>query len=934
MTNTTNQKTAHLISHTHWDREWYMPYEHHHVLLVELMDKLLDTLDRDPEYRYFHLDGQTIIREDYLQVRPDQQERLDRYIREGRIQFGPWYVLQDEFLTSSEANLRNLLIGHRDAKPFGIISKTGYFPDSFGNMGQAPQILEQADIQNAIFGRGVKPTGFNNAVVDAEAYESPYSEMIWRSPDGSEVLGILFANWYCNGMEVPVDPEKARVYWDKNLQEAEKFASTSHLLFMNGCDHQPIQTDLPEALRTASELYPEVKFVHSNFDDYIAAVSQQVPDHLATIEGELRSQHTDGWGTLVNTASARVYLKQLNQQGQTLLEKVAEPLAAMAYVAGVKEYPHHLLTHAWKMLMQNHPHDSICGCSVDEVHREMVTRFAKSRQLAEKLVSQTSQAIAECIDVQNIEAWAEDAVLFTVFNTAGWMRSGIIEKELIVDKSFFPEGPNPQALARKLEEVVLPTYQVIDAEGNIYVAEILDLGVHFGYELPKDRFRQPYMARKVKVTFQAKNVPALGYQTYGLVPVGEKEERQAAGVEVNVEIEANMMENEYLRVRVEQNGAITLLDKRSGTEYHGLNVYENTGDIGNEYVYRQPEGEQALSTKQLKAELRLVEHSPYHAVMESVLRWNIPAGADELFEQEKRYMVPFTERKAQRVQDTVPLNITTTYTLEAGSNMVKVKTEFNNQAKDHRLRALFPSGLVTDHHYADSIFEVAKRPNIPAKEWVNPSNAQHQQAFVHVTDGSTGLMVANKGLNEYEILQENAGSTIAVTLLRASSELGDWGVFDTPEAQCLGPQAVEYAIIPFAGDAAKSGACASAYTYPIPWTTVQLGELAHTYEKEAQPVHGMKDGQRKLPLSKQWLDWQAENSTLAFSALKIAEETGDVIARWFNLSADPADLHVQTGFECVSTYESDVLERVKGALENNHRTVAGYKIVTHGYELL
>ena len=106
--------------------------------------------------------------------------------------------------------------------------------------------------------------------------------------------------------------------------------------------------------------------------------------------------------------------------------------------------------------------------------------------------------------------------------------------------------------------------------------------------------------------------------------------------------------------------------------------------------------------------------------------------------------------------------------------MVKVKAEFNNQAKDHRLRALFPSGLVTDHHYADSIFEVAKRPNIPAKEWVNPSNAQHQQAFVHVTDDSAGLMIANKGLNEYEILQETAGSTIAVTLLRASSELGDW----------------------------------------------------------------------------------------------------------------------------------------------------------------
>ncbi|PZT52354.1 alpha-mannosidase [Paenibacillus silvae] len=925
----TNQKTAHLISHTHWDREWYMPYEHHHVLLVELMDKLLDTLDQDPEYRYFHLDGQTIIREDYLQVRPDQQERLDRYIREGRIQFGPWYVLQDEFLTSSEANLRNLLIGHRDAKPFGVISKTGYFPDSFGNMGQAPQILQQADIQNAIFGRGVKPTGFNNAVVDAEAYESPYSEMIWRSPDGSEVLGILFANWYCNGMEVPVDPEQAKVYWDKNLQDAEKFASTPHLLFMNGCDHQPIQTDLPAALRTASELYPDVKFIHSNFDDYIEAVSRQIPDNLATIEGELRSQHTDGWGTLVNTASARVYLKLLNQQGQTLLEKVAEPLAAMAHAAGVKSYPHHLLTHAWKMLMQNHPHDSICGCSVDEVHREMVTRFAKSRQLAEKLVSQTAQAIGESIDVQQSEAWGEDAVLFTVLNTAGWTRNGIIEQELIVDKAFFPEGPNPQALARKLEEAALPAYQIVDSAGNLYQAEIVDLGVHFGYELPKDRFRQPYMARKVKVTFQAEQVPALGYQTYGLVPAREQESHSVHAVQA----EGNVMENQYLRVTVEDNGTVTLLDKRSGKEYVGLNAYENTGDIGNEYVYRQPEGEQAITTEHLKAELRLVQHSPYRAVIQSVLHWNIPAGADELFEQEKRYIVPFTERKAQRVQQTVPLKITTTYTLEAGSDLLKVRTDFDNQATDHRLRALFPSGLVTDSHYADSIFEVAKRPNAPAKEWVNPSNAQHQQAFVYVTDGSTGLMAANKGLNEYEILQTSSGSSIAVTLLRASSELGDWGVFETPEAQCQGPQSVEYAIIPFAGDAVKSGACASAYMYPIPWTTVQLGTLAHTYAKEAQPVDGMNGEEVTLPPCKQWLDWNSERSTLAFSTFKIAEETGDVIARWFNLTADRAELKVQTGFECTTAYESDVLERVKDTLEEMSQTVSGHKIVTQGYPL-
>lgn len=210
--------TAHLISHTHWDREWYMPYERHHVLLAKLMNELLETLEQDERYRYFHLDGQTIIIEDYLQVHPERREQLERFIREGRIVIGPWYVLQDEFLTSSEANVRNLLIGHQDAAKYGVISKLGYFPDSFGNMGQAPQLLKQADIETAVFGRGVKPTGFDNMVgeLNSTSYESPYSEMYWESPDGSTVLGLLFANWYSNGNEVPVDAEEARAFWDKS----------------------------------------------------------------------------------------------------------------------------------------------------------------------------------------------------------------------------------------------------------------------------------------------------------------------------------------------------------------------------------------------------------------------------------------------------------------------------------------------------------------------------------------------------------------------------------------------------------------------------------------------------------------------------------------------------------------------------------------------
>jgi alpha-mannosidase len=176
--------TAHIISHSHWDREWYMPFEKHRYYLVKLMDKLIELYEKGEEFQSFHLDGQTIILEDYFQIRPDKKGIIKKMIQEKKLHIGPWYVLQDAFLTSSEANVRNLLYGLLDAKEYDTVSKIGYFPDTFGIYGQAPQILQQVQIKTAAFGRGVKPTGFNNMVSDSKTFESPYSELMWQSPDG------------------------------------------------------------------------------------------------------------------------------------------------------------------------------------------------------------------------------------------------------------------------------------------------------------------------------------------------------------------------------------------------------------------------------------------------------------------------------------------------------------------------------------------------------------------------------------------------------------------------------------------------------------------------------------------------------------------------------------------------------------------------------
>ncbi len=218
-----------------------MAYEQHHMRLIELIDDLLELFEVDPSFNSFHLDGQTIILDDYLQVRPEKRQAIQQAINEGKLRIGPFYILQDDFLISSESNVRNMLIGMEESRKWGTPVMLGYFPDTFGNMGQTPQLMKQAGISAAAFGRGVKPIGFDNQVLEAENYSSQYSEMWWKGPDQTAIFGLLFANWYSNGNEIPVEKEAALAFWKQKLADAEQYASTNHLLMMNGVDHQPVQ---------------------------------------------------------------------------------------------------------------------------------------------------------------------------------------------------------------------------------------------------------------------------------------------------------------------------------------------------------------------------------------------------------------------------------------------------------------------------------------------------------------------------------------------------------------------------------------------------------------------------------------------------------------------------------------------------------------------
>ncbi|BBI27620.1 alpha-mannosidase [Enterococcus faecium] len=848
------KKKVYIISHSHWDREWYMAYEQHHMRLIELIDDLLELFEVDPSFNSFHLDGQTIILDDYLQVRPEKRQAIQQAINEGKLRIGPFYILQDDFLISSESNVRNMLIGMEESRKWGTPVMLGYFPDTFGNMGQTPQLMKQAGISAAAFGRGVKPIGFDNQVLEAENYSSQYSEMWWKGPDQTAIFGLLFANWYSNGNEIPVEKEAALAFWKQKLADAEQYASTNHLLMMNGVDHQPVQKDISKAIHLANELFPDYEFIHSNFTDYLEAVQKDVPEDLGSVEGELTSQETDGWYTLANTASARVYLKQWNTKVQRQLENITEPLATMAYeVSG--NYPHDQLDYAWKTLMQNHPHDSICGCSVDSVHREMIPRFEKADEVGKYLAQDSLEQLTAAIDTTG---FPKDSFPFVIVNTAGMDKTGEAEITIELERKRFAEGI-PEQLYQELENLPKRKYHVETKSGATIPAILSEETVQFGYDLPKDRFRVPYMARMIKVTLPLENMPAFSWETFALVEGEAKAEEK----ETMIHQSGRIIENGPLHLTIEKNGTITMEDRKNKRKLNNLHIFEDIGDIGNEYIFKQPFCDQPiLSSNKENSEVKVLVDTPEIAKISILQEMEIPVSADERLEKEQQMVVEFRYRKAERSKEKRILQIKTIMTIRKDSKKIDFETTLDNQMKDHRLRVLFSTKLHVEHHEADSIFEVVKRPNHVSKSWENPTNPQHQQAFVNIHDEEYGVTVGNFGLNEYEVTEDGQ---IAVTLLRSVGELGDWGYFPTPEAQCLGEHRFNYSI-ELHGPEEKFSTYLHAYAAQIPFSTQQI-----------------KHHEGTLISKQQYLTIKSE--TFAITALKRSKFSDKVVVRGFNMSS-------------------------------------------------
>ncbi len=758
------KKYLHIISHSHWDREWYLGFEQHRARLVELIDALIETMEADPEFQYFHLDGHTIVLEDYLTVRPEMKERLDKLIHDGRIQVGPWYVLQDEFLTSGEANVRNMMEGLRYCAEQGYEPvKTGYFPDAFGNISQAPQLLRGFGIDNAVFGRGVRVILEDNHPEPPTG--KPVKELNWCSPDGSKVMGVMFTDWYNNANELPTEPKEVKKCYEELINKLSNSAGTPHLLAMNGCDHQPLQRDLVDSLTEARrQIADQTVILHSNFKDYIDCL-RPYADQFPEVYGELTGQKTNGAVQLVDTASTHIPLKLSNHKVQNILQQQSEPISVMASLGG-EPYRKNLLRHAWKTLMQNHPHDSICTCSCDAVAKEMSVRFDKAYQTAEYVRDEAAAYLARNINTAN--GAAQNII---VFHTSPKCTEDEVSVTVHLD-----------------DYVEAKDLHIEDINGKIVESQICYLGNQFTYTLPKNAFRKVKYMHTYQVRFPAA-LEGIGYDLYKLV------EGKAAPTAPGITVLEHGAENAFLRFEIQPDGTLTVWDKVSGHCYHGLNRMEDSGDCGDGYNYVQTEDRQFIYADE-PASWKLTEQTSYSVTYEVTVRLDIPAGL---------------AGPRQRSNSTVPHEICSRITLRADSRRIEIATTIDNQSENHRLRVLFPNEIQTDRVMADSQFDVVKRDVTPWEGWENPSNTQRMQAFFGLEDDQAGLLIAGRGLHSYEILRDGK-NTMAMTLLRGVGQMGDWGYFPTPQMQVKGKITLHYAIIPYAAEL-KAHAFDAAYSF-------------------------------------------------------------------------------------------------------------------------
>lgn len=778
------RKKAFVCPTTHWDREWIMTFGQYRVRLVNLIDNLLEIMDKHQKYT-FYLDGQSAVFDDYLEIKPENREKLSGYLKSGRFAAGPWYVLADQFLQSGEATIRNLMLGMAKVRKLGGEPlMIGYVPDSFGSIASLPMILQGFGINSATFGRG-RPY-WND--------DLPNTEFIWKSADGSGVTALNHGYGNAVFMSYPdiwsdifkkesynPDHENILGTFMHFAAEQEKRAALSALYVSVGADHMEPRNSLIGIVDYINGHQDKYELVFGTPADYIKYIQNgDGVNSLKTYYGEL-------FGTYKNrifegTLTSRIDMKQLNDKCDILLSCELEPLYAITSFAANTKYPHGHLNNLWRQHILNHPHDSICGCNLDQVNRDMVNRSEYILNTGTYLRKDAIHSLTDKIDTSDIYNIDGKAVPLFIINPLGHKRGGHVRSLIRVPKRF-----NHGA------------YALYDAKGNYVFSHIRHVtdkkkdleSVYMTSGMLADVISKTADGSEpedsvftvLDIDFVADDIPSMGYETYSLLPLPSAKKD---GFESDITVAENGMgmENERIKVKFNGNATFDVTDKKSGRCYRGLNYFADREEAGNSYEHFEFDKPDEYNSKKIKAEWKLAEYYEHCAVFETTFDFLLPQNIVE----------------GKRSEIKKPVNIKIQAALYGGLDYLDVKIEMENTCKDHCLRAVFDLDIKAGISHAFDHYSIMER-KVESGELAWRENPFSEFVSVADRDMRDTFCVSAKGLPAYETIKYDGGVRLYIELLRSCGSVGSpaGANYPAPDLQSLGAYTFEYAIFPGCG---------------------------------------------------------------------------------------------------------------------------------------
>ena len=830
----------HVIPHTHWDREWYLPRAAFVARLVPAIDDLLDRLDADPDFRSFFLDGQTVLLEDYLRVRPDQRGRVGALVRAGRLEIGPWYVLADELVPSAESLVRNLLLGRGDAERLGGRSDVLYSPDAFGHPAVWPALAAEFALAGGVLWRGLG----GEPGQEGDTYR-------WYAPDGRAILlHHLPPDGYESGSGLVADPARLAKAWARLRPVLLARAATSHVAVTVGADHHAAPPAIGRVRELLAAIEPEAEVRLSRFDAFLRACAAQA-DGAPALHGELRWSYGYTW-TLQGVHATRAPLKRRHAAAELLLERVAEPLAALAGTRGLGDW-RPLLDESWRALVRSQFHDSIGGCTSDAVARRVASRLDDVAEAAAQVARASLDALVGNAPDEARDHPERTAPRLVLWNPVARPRAGGV---LVADLTWFRRdvlvGPPAAGAPREgggAREVALAPVAP-GAPGAGTPLGVQPLGRARGHER-LDAPRHYPDQDEVDVTRLAFRVPPIAGLGFAVL---EPVDRSRAPAEAGARAGARSLDNGLVALTVGRDGTVTLADRRTGLLYPALLGLESSGDVGDTYTYAPPARDRVRRVRG-PAGVRVLARGPLVAALEVRTTMSCPTG-----------------RVAARF----------VLTLHADSPVLRCTMELDNRATDQRLRLRVPSGVPGVPAVAGGPFgpvtrqaAVADGARYPRETPVTTGPAQR---YVAVASGARGLALLAPGFFEYELAPDG---DLRMTLLRCVGQLSradlatrpghaGWPT-PTPEAQCIGPDRLQLAVVPVGAGELQAGSA-----LPELWEEVFLPPQA-LWLRQATPLQAPE------------IDLHLEGAGLVLSSVKPAVAAPGLVLRCYNARAEPVE---------------------------------------------